>query len=105
MSAMNNRIAIEQYFVILKENMETEGLLTKIYNFDEVGMPLDHQAPHIVGKKGQKKVCYCSLGNKSQITALVCVNAAGNAMPPYIIFDAKSLNRRENSRNYLRLEQ
>ena len=95
MSAMSNRAAIEQYFAVLKECMEKEGLLNKlaqIYNFDEVGMPLDHRTPRVVVKKGQKKVRYRSSGNKSQVTALVCVNAAGSAMPPYIIFDAKNLN-------------
>lgn len=75
--------------------MEKEGLLDKpaqLYNFDEVGMPLDHQSPCILVKKGQKKVHYRSSGNKSQVTAVVSVNAAGSAMPPYTIFDAKNLN-------------
>ena len=92
---MSNRTAIEQYFAVMKECMEREGLLDKpaqIYNFDEVGMPLDHRSPRVVVKKGQKKVHYRSSGNKSQVTAVVCVNAAGSAMPPYIIFDAKNLN-------------
>ena len=95
MNAMSNTTAIEQYFAVLKECMEEEGLLNKpaqIYNFDEVGMPLDHQLPRDVVKKGQKKVHYRSSGNKSQVTAVACVDAAGSAMPPYIIFDAKILN-------------
>lgn len=95
MNAMSNRTAIEQYFAVLKECMEKEGLLDKpaqLYNFDEVGMPLDHRSPRILVKKGQKKVRYRSSGNKSQVTAVVSVNAAGSAMPPYIIFDAKNLN-------------
>ena len=95
MNAMSNRTAIEQYFAVLKECLEKEGLLNKpaqIYNFDDVDMPLDHRSPHVVVKKGQKKVRYCSSGNKSQVTAVACVNAAGSAMPPYIIFDAKNLN-------------
>ena len=55
-------------------------------------MPLDHQSPCILVKKDQKKVHYCSSEKKSQVTAVVCVNATGSAMPPYIIFDAKNLN-------------
>ena len=43
-------------------------------------------------QKRPKKVCYCSSGNKKQVTVVACVNAAGNAMPPYVIFDAKNLN-------------
>ena len=81
MNAMSNRTAIKEYFAVLKECMEKEGLLNKpaqIYNFDEVGMPLDHRSPRVVVKKGQKKVRYRSSGNKSQVTAVACVNAAGS---------------------------
>ena len=59
MNVMSNRIAIEQYFAVLKEGLEKEGLLDKpaqLYNFDEVGMPLDHLSPCVLVKKGQKKV-------------------------------------------------
>jgi len=94
MSAMENRQAIEQYFAVLKERMEKCDLMNKpsqTYNFDEVGMPLDQRPPHVV-KKGQRKVHYRSSGNKNQVTVAVCVNAAGNAMPPYVIFDTKNLN-------------
>ena len=52
---------------------------SQIYNFDEVGMPLDHWPTHAVVKKGQRKVLYCSSGNKNQVTEVARVNAAGNA--------------------------
>ena len=55
-------------------------------------MPLDHHSPHVLARKGQKKVRYCSTGNKSHITIVVCINAIGQALPPFIIFDAKNLN-------------
>ena len=35
---------------------------------------------------------YRTSGNKSQITVIACVSAAGTTMPPFVIFDAKSLN-------------
>ena len=31
--------------------------------------------------------------NKSQITVIACVSAAGQALPPYVIFDTKGLNQ------------
>lgn len=68
--------------------MEKEELFNKPAQIYNVGMPLDHQSPHVVVKKGQKKVYYNSLGN---VTALVCVNAAGQAMPHYIIFEENIL--------------
>ena len=45
-----------------------------------------------MARKGKKKVRYCASGNKSQITIVGCVNAIYQAMPPFIIFDAKNLN-------------
>ena len=33
-----------------------------------------------------------STGDKSQVTVVGCVSAVGQVIPPYIIFDAASLN-------------
>ena len=95
MSAMENKEAIENYFEVLKDVLDEHGLNdrpSQLYNVDESGMPLDHRPPRIVVKKGQRKVRYRTSGNKSQVTVVGCVNAAGSAMPPFVIFDAKSLN-------------
>ena len=59
-----------------------------IYNVDETGMPLNHRPPNVVAKCGQKN----STGDKSQVTVVGCVSAVGQVIPPYIIFDAASLN-------------
>ncbi len=59
---------------------------------DETSVPLDHKPPNIVVRKGQKKLRYRISGNKKQITVVRCVNAAGPAIPPFVIFDAKNLN-------------
>ena len=64
----------------------------QLYNMDETGMPLEHRAPNIVAKKGKKKVRYRSTGNKAQITVVGCINAVGNAIPPMVIYSAKSFN-------------
>jgi len=95
MSAMDDRGAIENYFKVLKEVLDKHALLEKpaqIYNVDESGIPLDHRPPHVVVKRGQRKVRYRTSGNKNQVTVIGCINAAGSAMPPFVIFDAKSLN-------------
>ena len=86
---------MKQYFDLLKDALEKHGLMdspAQIYNVDETGMPLDHRPPKIVTKKGQKKVRYRTSGNKSQITVIGCVSAVGQAIPPFVIFDAKNLN-------------
>ena len=55
-------------------------------------MPIDHKTPNVPAKKGQKKVRYQSAGNKSQVTVVGCVSATGQAIPPTVIFDAKTFN-------------
>ena len=40
----------------------------------------------------QKKVRYRASGKKGQVTIVACANAAGQAIPPMVIFDAKKLN-------------
>jgi len=93
-SAMQNKEALDSYFRELKCIFDEHKLLDKpenIYNVEN-GMPLDHRAPRIVAKKGQNKVRYTTSGNKSQVTVVGCINAVGQALPPFVIFDAKNLN-------------
>ena len=52
---------------------------------------LNHHS-HALALKEQRKVCYRSTGNKGQVTAVGCVSTTGQVMPPFVVFDAKSLN-------------
>ena len=84
-----------QYFDQLKEVLEEHDLMDspgQLYNVDETGMPFDHGAPNVVAKKGQKKVRCRTSGNKSQVTVIGRVSAAGHAIPPFVILDLKTLN-------------
>jgi len=86
---------MKSYYDLLEEILEKHNLKNspgQIYNVDETGMSLDQQPPKVVVKKGQKKVRYRTSGTKSQITVIGCVSAAGQALPPFVIFDGKSLN-------------
>ena len=42
--------------------------------------------------KGNEKVHGRSSGNKTQITVVVCASAAGNVIPPMVIFKGERLN-------------
>ena len=64
----------------------------QIYSMDETGMPLDPPTPRIVAKKGQKKVRSRTSGRKGQITVIACGNAVGQAISPFVIFDAAKLS-------------
>ena len=95
MDAMKQKEELDNYFITLKSILVEHNLMNKpelIYNVDESGMPLEQQSPRVVARKGKKKVRYCTSGNKSQITIVGCINAIGQAMPPFIIYDAKNLN-------------
>ena len=82
----------ESYFKLLEETLDEHDLKDKpaqIYNCDESGMPLEHKLPKTIAKKGTKKVRQITSGNKTQITVLGCANAAGQALPPMVIFSGK----------------
>ena len=84
-----------QYFTLLRDVLTQHDLFAKpaqIYNVDESGIPFDPRAPNVVAKKGTKKVCYRSSGKEGQVTIVGCASAAGQAIQPMVIFDAKRLN-------------
>ena len=86
---------IAQYYNLLKKTLEENDLMgcpNRIYNMDESGMPLDHKPPKVVARKGTRKVHCRTSGNKSQITVLVCANAAGSVVPPMVIFEGQRFN-------------
>ena len=86
---------IKHYFDLLEKTLKDNNLLNKpaqIYNVDETGMAYEHRPPKVVTLKGQKKVKSRTSGNKAQTTVVACVNAIGQAIPPYVIYNAKTLN-------------
>ena len=88
---LKNQTDLDNYFKELKGILDENKLEDKPgqnYNMDESGIPLDHHSPCVLARKGQKK----STDNKSQITIVGCINATGQALPPFIVFDAKNLN-------------
>jgi len=89
LDAMKKQQELDNYYITLKNVLTENNLIDKpgqIYNVDESGMPLDHR---LIAKKWQRKVRYC---NKSQIMVVACINAIGQTMPSFIIFNAKNLN-------------
>lgn len=90
-----NEDTMKQYFNLLENTLKEHNLLdspSQLYNVDETGMPLDPKAPNIVTKRGVKKVRYRSSGKKGQVTIVACGNAAGQVIPPLVIFDTKNFN-------------
>ena len=95
MNAIQKQEALDNYFILLKEVLEENDLVDKpgqIYSVDESGMLLDHHPSRVLATKGQQKVRYRTSGNKSQVTVIGCIKATDAAMPPFVVWDAKSLN-------------
>jgi hypothetical protein len=70
-----------RYFDLLELTLDENDLRGKpgqIFNMDESGMPLDPKAPRIVAERGSDATAIGS-GNKSQVTIVACVSAAGFA--------------------------
>jgi len=86
---------MEIYFDQLKEVFDEGDFWNHpeaIYNLDETGVPLKPHPPKIIAKKGQKKVCYQTSGQKKQIRVVGCASANEQCLPPFVIFAAKKLN-------------
>ena len=65
---------MSQYFEMLKDVLTEHNLMNspaQIYNVDETGMRLDHRAPRVVTKRGQKKVRCRTSGNKVKSQSLL----------------------------------
>ena len=87
-----NRENIQNYYDLLKDVLDEHNLMdhpVQIYNMDETGVPFDPRPPKVVAPKGLR---YRSSGKKGQVTVVACASATGQAIPPYVIFDAKQLN-------------
>ena len=78
---------MKDYLKYLEETLKGNDLMNcpgQIYNVDETSIPLDQKPPNVIAKRGQRKVRYRVSGNKKQITVVGCINAAGQAIPPFV---------------------
>lgn len=86
---------LDRYYDVLETTLKDNDLLgvpSQIFNCDETGLPLQPKAPKVIEEVGVRNPCHITSNTKSQVTVLGCVNAAGFALPPYVIFDRKTLN-------------
>ena len=66
--------------------------LIKFLTWTKVACPLALASPKLVFKTGTKSACAIGSGDKSQITIVGCVSAAGFCFPPIVIWDMKTLS-------------
>ena len=86
---------IDRYYDLLEDTLKANGIFnnpTRIYNSDETGMPLSPKSVKAVARTGAKDVWATSGDTRSNITVLACSCASGVTIPPFVIFDRKTLN-------------
>lgn len=72
---------------------ERKYKLDNIYNMDETGFAVGStQSTRIIVDSTQKSNWKVTAGKQEWITVLECINAAGDALPPLVIFKAQNTN-------------
>ena len=90
-----NDETLKNYFDLLEKTMEKHKLTDKpclIFNMDESGMPLSPKPLKILGRRGIKNPSAFTSSDKAQVTVVGCVSAAGQCIPPMVVWDRKQLN-------------
>ncbi len=94
-ASASSTAAMDNYFDILEHTLKETGLCDYpglIYNMDESGFPLNPKPIKTVNCRGSKNPYCVSSGSKSQVSIAACVSAAGQSLPPYIIWRRKTLS-------------
>ena len=90
-----DRETLDLYYDILESTLKDNDLLDNpcaIFNCDETGMPLHSKSPKVVSHVKEKNPSYVTSETKKQVTVLACASAAGQCIPPFVIFDRKTLS-------------
>ncbi|XP_060801974.1 uncharacterized protein LOC132901742 [Amyelois transitella] len=85
---------IKDYFDTLEEYIKTMDLQyspDRIWNLDESSFSKDPEKTKIVGAKGYASTRTIASAGKDNVTVLFTVNAAGEKLPPLIIYRGKNI--------------
>ncbi|KAJ8048460.1 Jerky protein-like-like [Holothuria leucospilota] len=91
-----NKVRVQNFQSQLQDIFVRENFFDcpkAIYNVDETGISQVHKPPKIIAAKGKKNIYSTTSGEKgTTVTAVVCGNAAGYYIPPFLIFKGKRSN-------------
>ena len=85
---------IDSYFNLLETTLQETGLAdypALYYNMDETGFAFDPKSNKTIHIRGEKNAFCISSGSKAQVTVIACVSAAGQAIPPLIVWKRKTM--------------
>jgi len=87
--------SLDRYYDLLEDTLRENGIFNHpmhIFNCDESGLPLNPKILKVVSTVGSKNPHHVCNDTKLQITILACTSASGITIPPFVIFDRKTLN-------------
>ncbi|XP_053388230.1 uncharacterized protein LOC128551405 [Mercenaria mercenaria] len=90
---MASKEVVFNYFSNLKSTLEKHNLANKphlIFNVDEKGISVEHKPPYIVAGSSYTPSAVTS-GKGKTVTILGCGSAAGQAIPPYLVFPGQRM--------------
>ena len=80
---------VREYF----ENLPDEDCFdpANVYNYDETNLTDDPGSKKVLAARGTRRVENVTEHSKTSISLMVCGNAKGDILPPYIVYRAKNL--------------
>jgi DDE superfamily endonuclease/helix-turn-helix, Psq domain len=90
-----NKEQVEKFFNLLDQLYEKyEFPPGRIFNVDETGLSIvQSKQPKVVGMKGKRQIGLLTSAERgSLITAVLCMGAAGDFVPPLLVFPRKRRN-------------
>ena len=86
---------VSKFYKMYEDILKEFDLLDKpwaLFNIDETGLRADNKSQMVyVGKDVKNAYQLCPPGIKTMYTVLFCISAAGEYLPPYTIYKAKTL--------------
>ena len=82
------------FYDLLEETIQDLGIQSKpqqIWNYDETSFCHDPSQTKVVASKGEKSSRLTAATGRENTSVLACVNAAGEKLPPCVIFKGKNL--------------
>ena len=80
----------DDFHIFCKNNLIDKA--ERLWNADESGFPLQYRSGKVLSPCESKYVYSVNNSSKQQITTLVCINAAGQVMPPMHIFPGEQFH-------------
>jgi len=91
-----NRQVLNTFFDMLEQQFTQWGVKdqpTRIFNLDETGLNTDPKLHQLIFKRGTKDAqAILPTEGKTMFSVLFCGNAAGQYLPPYVVYKSKHLN-------------